>query len=80
VSELLIKDLLVVLRRHGVTVLHAMPATLTPSDELVIVIFLEASCGQHEEARDCLRGVTGVRRVEFAAHSRAVLHVLVDTK
>lgn len=71
-------DLMLALRREQIAVLHAVRPVVTPTGRDIVVIFLEATYGQHEAAQACLRRLPGVAEVSFARHTKAILYVLLD--
>jgi hypothetical protein len=72
-------DVLQELHRERIAVLHAVRPACTPAGRDLVVVFLEATYGQAEEARDCLRKLPGVIDVTFARHTKAIIYVFLDT-
>ena len=71
-------DVVRALRRDQIVVLHAVPAGTGASSRALIVVFLEASYGQAQEARRCLRNLPGIDDVSFARHTKAIMYVSVS--
>ncbi len=71
-SRLRPADVMVRLRRHGIVVHHAAADVRGPGR---VVVFLEATLGQHEQARDVVLQLPGVVRVEFVTDARTIMVV-----
>jgi hypothetical protein len=69
-------DVQVPLRRCGIVVHHAARMPMTVDGRHSVVVFLEATLGQFELARQCALGLPGVTDVYFSGHNQAVMYVL----
>ena len=67
-------DALIELRRRGITAHHAAPMPAAAGHP-VLVVFLEASLGQGDQAKPCARPWPGVMRVQFAGTGKAIMYV-----
>jgi hypothetical protein len=72
------RDLVLALRREQIAVLHAVRSAVTPGGRRLVVVFLEASHGQADQASACLRRLPDVHDVTFARHTRAIMYVFLD--
>jgi hypothetical protein len=70
-------DVMLVLRRHELAVLHAVRAVPTPNGLDLIVVFLECTYDHANAARNCLLRLPEVADVRFARHTRGIMYVLV---
>ena len=66
--------IMVHLRKRGVVVHHVarMPS---PPGRGTVVVFLEGTLAQHEEARAAARQLPGVLAVTFSGHTRSIMFV-----
>ena len=69
-------DVLVWLRKRGVVAHHAALMPATPPGHRAVVVFLEATLGQHEDAELQVMKMRQVAHVEFSGHSKAIMFVI----
>ncbi len=70
-------DVLSALRQEDIAVLHVVRTTATPSGRDLVVVYLESTYGQAEQASACLSRLPGIAEVTFARHTKAIMYVFL---
>jgi hypothetical protein len=70
-------DVMLVLRREELAVLHAVRKVQAPSGLDLVVVFLECTYDHADAARSCLLRLPDVVEVHFARHTRGIMYVLL---